>query len=111
MTEDEFRSLVCGLPEVAERPHHGFPSWRVGSRVVATSPEPGLVNVMAGEEAINAAVGEFPDWCRERWWGERLAAVTVRVEAADPDVLHELVVDAWRNTAPASVVRAHPELG
>jgi hypothetical protein len=111
MTDEEFRLLALRPPEATEQEHHGFPSWRVRGRIFATSPEPGSVNLMMGEVAIREAAAEFPAWCAERWWGGRLAALTVNLAAADAAIVVELVNQAWRNRAPAEVVRGHPEVG
>ncbi len=110
MTDEVFRLLALSLPDTTEQPHHGFPSWRVRGRIIATMPEPGTVNVMAGESAIREAVAEHSSWCRERWWGKRLAAVRVDLAAAEPAVLRELVIDTWRLKAPAALVRQHSRL-
>jgi hypothetical protein len=48
------------------------------------------VNLMPGEEAIRSAVAEWPRWCREDWWGKKLAAVRLQFASADPAA-------AWRN--------------
>ena len=111
MTDDEFRALALGMPEATERSHHGFPSWRVRGKIFATMPEPGAANVMADEGVIREAVAENPAWCHERWWGKRLAALTVDLGPADDVVVREVVAEAWRRKAPAHVVRAHPDVG
>jgi len=51
---------------------------------------------MLPEDDIRAAVAEWPDWCAEQWWGKRLAAVRVSLADARPDVVAELLEDAWR---------------
>jgi hypothetical protein len=48
------------------------------------------------EEDIRAAVAEWPQWCEEKWWGKRLAALRVALPDCDPHVVRELVEDAWR---------------
>jgi hypothetical protein len=111
MDDVEFRSLALALPEVTEQDHHGFPSWRLRGKILATLPEPGAANLMVAESAIREAVAEFPDWCQERWWGSRLAAVTVRLVDADAGAVRELLVEAWRGKAPVVLAREHPELG
>jgi hypothetical protein len=96
VTESDVRRFAGSLQRVTERPHHGVPSWRTPKRIFATLPDPGHLHVMLDENGIRDAVAEFPDWCEEKWWGRRLAAVRVHLPAADPDVVAELLEDAWR---------------
>jgi hypothetical protein len=39
------------------------------------------------------------------WWGQRLAAVRVRLAATEADELRELLADAWEGKVPAAL---HP---
>lgn len=92
MTPEDVRRLALGLPEVVERDHHGFPSFRTGpkGRIFATLPTPGILRVMLEEESIREAVAEHA-WCREGWWGKRLATVEVVLADADPALVTELL--------------------
>jgi hypothetical protein len=38
------------------------------------------------------------------WWGKRLAAVGVNLLHADPDLLHDLLTDAWEQKAPSRLL-------
>ena len=91
--------MALSFGGAAERDHHGFPSFRTPRRIFATLPDPGHLRVMLPEEDIRAAVAEWPDWCAEQWWGKRLAAVRVTLETCDPDVVAELLQDAWRDAS------------
>jgi len=44
---------------------------------------------------IRTAVADHPQLCQEVWWGKRLAATRVDLTAVDPDLLGELLTDAW----------------
>jgi hypothetical protein len=57
------------------------------------------MNVMLDQPGIHAAVAEHPDWCSERYWGNRLAAVAVDLAAAPERELRELLADAWERKA------------
>jgi YjbR protein len=96
MTPDEVRALALGCDGTEERDHHGFPSFRTSRRIFATLPDDQHLRVMLTEEDIRAAVAQWPDWCAEKWWGKRLAAVEIRLSGCDPDVVAELLEDAWR---------------
>ena len=96
MTPSQVRAVALAFPSATERDHHGFPSFRTARRIFATMPDDERLRVMLSEEDIRAAVAEWPDWCAELWWGKKLSAVQVRLPDADPDVVAELLEDAWR---------------
>ncbi len=98
MTPDDARSLALSLDGVAERDHHGFPSFRTARRIFATLPDGERLRVFLPEEEVRAAVAEWP-WCEEQWWGKRVVGVRVLLADADPGVVAELLEDAWRHSA------------
>jgi hypothetical protein len=58
------------------------------------------MNVMLDEDGIRTAIHDAPDICEEVWWGKRLAAVRVNLTRIDPEVLANLLADAWELRAP-----------
>jgi hypothetical protein len=109
MDVERVHGMLLGLPEVEEYDHGGLPSFRVRGRRFASMLDREGVNLAPGEEAIRAAVAEWPDWCEEEWFGKRLVAVRVRFASIDPAVMEELVTDAWASKAPRTLVRAHQQ--
>ncbi len=95
MTPAAARGLALSLDGVAERDHHGFPAFRRRT-IFATLPDGEHLHVMLSEDAVRDAVAEFPDFCEEKRWGRRLAAVRVYLPRADPPIVAELLEDAWR---------------
>ena len=95
MTPADARALALGLPDVVERPHHGFPSFRTGARgrIFATLPTEDILRVMLDEGTIREAVAEW-HWCREGWWGARLLTVEVVLADAEADAVAELIDEA-----------------
>lgn len=95
MTPDDARRLALELPDVLERPHHGFPSFRTGSkgRIFATMPTDDVLRLMLEEESIREAVARWA-WCREGWWGTNLSTVEVLLPDADAVVVTELLDEA-----------------
>lgn len=100
ITLDETRAMALSLPEARAEEHHGMESFRVRGRIFATVPDDGHVRVMVDDQEIHAAVAEYPDVCAPFWWGSRLACVVVTVAAADPELVRELLTEAWRRKAP-----------
>ncbi len=98
----QVRALALALPGVVERDHHGLPSFRVRGRILATLPGPQQLRVMVPEPEIRALAAERPDCCRELRWGGRLACLVVDLRRAEPQLVQELLSDAWAARAPRS---------
>ena len=101
MTPDQLRALALALPGVTEADHHGRASFRVEGKVVATVPEEGAVNVMVGEDEARALAEEHPGSCELLWWGRRLSGVRVELSRAPPEIVAELLQEAWHRCASA----------
>jgi hypothetical protein len=105
VTPQQARELALALPEAVEQDHHGRPSFRVAGKIFATLWDEQHMNVMLDEPGILTAVQDDPDTCAERWWGKRLAAVSVSLSRARSGALAELLADAWEGKAPAALRR------
>ena len=99
MTAEGARRLALTFPDAVEQNHHGRPSFRVGGKIFATIWDEWTMNVMVDEPGIRTAVAEHPDWCSERYWGNRLAAVAVALPRSPERDLCELLTDAWEGKA------------
>jgi hypothetical protein len=95
ITTEQARASALALPDAGEQDHHGRPSFRVGRKIFATLWTAEQMNVMLDEDGIRTAVAEHPEVCSEVWWGKRLAAVRVQLTRAAPQLLAELLADAW----------------
>jgi hypothetical protein len=105
-TADQMRKLALALPQTEEKSHFGQPDFRVCDKIFAglsreetrgtlkLTPELQAVVVSAKPEAYFPAAGAWGD---KGWTQVELA----RVEPAE---LEELVVEAWRMTAPKRLV-------
>ena len=102
ISAEEARALALALPGAVEQDHHGRPSFRVRGMIFATLWDAEQMNVMLDPDGILTAVQAHPDACAERWWGQRLAAVSVDLRGVDRELLAELLADAFeRRAAPA----------
>jgi len=99
MIAEDARRLALALPETVEQDHHGRSSFRVAGKIFATIWDERTVNVMVDEPGIRSAIAEYPDWCSQRYWGKRLAAVAVDLPRAPERELRELLIDAWEGKA------------
>jgi len=95
------RSLALALPGAVEQDHHGRPSFRVAGKIFATLWDRAHMNVMLDEPGILTAVQREPEACSEFWWGKRLRAVSVDLNRAAPELVRELLAEAWETKAPA----------
>jgi len=105
VTEEQVRALALALPEVTEADHHGRPSFRLGTTVLATLWAPGILNVMLGESEARAAEGGAVSLL---WWGKRLSGVQVDLAAVDEATVADLLEEAWTRRAPARLRRERP---
>jgi hypothetical protein len=103
VTPEQARSLALQLPGAFEQDHHGRPSFRVAGKIFATLWDQEHMNVMLEEDGILTAVQDDPQACAERWWGKRLAAVSVSLSRVSPDALAELLSDAWEGKGGSAI--------
>jgi len=104
LTEDAVRALALALPEAAEAPHHGIPSFRVRGKIFATLRDPGYLNVMIAPELVDEAVAEDPECVEQLFWGKNVRGVRVDLGAADAGLVNELLTDSWRGKAPPALL-------
>jgi hypothetical protein len=100
VSHKQARELALAFPEAVEQDHHGRPSFRVGGKIFATLWDEDHMNVMLDEGGIRTSVDADPETCEDVWWGKRLAAVRVNLSRADPEMLADLLSDAWESKAP-----------
>ncbi|WP_369137920.1 MmcQ/YjbR family DNA-binding protein [Modestobacter versicolor] len=107
MDVDAAAALALALPGVTEADHHGRRSFRVaGTKVLATVPAEGVLNVMVGEDLAHAAAAQ--PGVELLWWGKQLSGVRVQLAGVDPALLEDLLTDAWSRRAPAALRRQLP---
>jgi hypothetical protein len=97
------RLIALALPETTEQDHHGMPSFRVRGKILATVPDDEHIRVMLAEDEIRAVVAEYPEVCAPSYWGKKLACVVVSLAPATPNLLEELLTEAWLSKAPKSL--------
>ena len=108
--EQDVRTMALSLPETVEEPHFDSASFRIRGRIFATIPISGdRVHVFVSEQDVHEAVAEQPSWCEELWWGKKLSGVRIMLRDAEPELVNELVVDAWRRKAPKRLVASFDE--
>ncbi len=100
MTPARFRRIALGLKDVVEQAHHGHPDFRLGGRIFATLGYPdagsGMVNLTPDQQRtfLRDHPGVFVPAAGA--WGAQ-GSTTVRLVAADEEVVGEALTLAWRN--------------
>jgi hypothetical protein len=105
MGPDDVREIALSLHRAEEDGHHGRPSFRVRGRIFATLWTPAKLNVMLDGGEILAAAHAHPDVCTPFLWGGVPRAVQVDLSVATPELVRELLEEAWARAAPRAIRR------
>jgi hypothetical protein len=123
-TWDDVRRIALSLPETEEKPTHGTPSWRVRSKLfvwerpLRNADLEALGDKVPQGEILGARVEDLH--AKEALIADEPAifttphfdgypAVLVELDEVDPEVLEEIIVEAWLCRAPKRLARAYTE--
>ena len=108
ITADELRRVVLSLPEAEERETWGHPTFRVRDKMFAALSDDGRqASVKATREEQAALLAAAPETFGVPAYVGRHGWVSIQLATVDPAELGELVVEAWRQTAPRRLVAAY----
>jgi hypothetical protein len=113
MTADDFRSLALSFPEATEKAHMNHPDFRVKGKIFATlGPDEdwGMVKLTADQQAT--FVRGMPDVFQPASgaWGRQGCTIVHLRDATEPTV-RQVLIAAWRNTAPKRLVQEYDGQG
>lgn len=101
------RVFALSLPEAEEIETWGHPTFRVRKKLFATmAPDDSDASVKSTLPEQQALIQSQPDVFGIPDYVGRYGWIRVRLDAVDPDELRELLVEAWRRTAPKRAVAA-----
>jgi hypothetical protein len=107
MTAAQFRKIALSLPEAEEREHMGHPDFRVGGKIFATLGAPdkewAMVKLTPEQQRIYMQLDRSAFSLAQGAWGQR-GATLIRLADADMATLREALTDAWRGTAPKTLI-------
>ena len=108
ITADELRQVVRSLPEAEERETWGHPTFRVRDRMFAAMSDDGQeASVKATRQEQAGLVSAAPETFGIPAYVGRHGWVSIQLATVDPAELRELIVEAWRQTAPKRLVAAY----
>jgi hypothetical protein len=108
VSADELRQVMRSLPEAEERETWGHPTFRVRDKMFATMSDDGRqATVKATKEEQAALVAAAPETFGIPAYVGRHGWVSIQLATVDPTELRELMVEAWRQTAPKRLVNAY----
>jgi len=107
---EQLREWVLALPGTREVfvEEWGHPTLRYGDKMFASGQSgSSYASVKASPEDQAELIAAAPEVYEKAAYVGRFGWVRVDLDAADPDELRSLVVEAWRRTAPKRVVKAY----
>lgn len=107
MDKETVRHLALALPEAEEKSHFDKPDFRVRNRIFATLPHGDHAVVKLTPDQQELLVGSEPaifqpvngGWGRQGW-------TKIMLASADELTLKSALLTAWRNVAPAKLLKA-----
>ena len=107
---DDFLALVEQLDDVTRTDHDRYSRFEVAGRTFGYLWEPtrtvGLKQTIAEQHAL---VAERPDAFEVQYTAHGFGWVVAHLDAIERDELAELTFEAWRLTAPATLVEARAD--
>lgn len=107
---DQLRAIALSLPEAEERATWGEATFRVHHKIFVILAEGDRrASIKASPAEQEALVRTDPDTFAVAPYTGRYGWVAVRLDSADPGQVRELLIDAWRRTAPKRLVAAYAD--
>lgn len=110
VTYAQVREWVLALPGGAEVmvAEWGHPTFRVNNKMFASgTPESPTMSVKASKEEQAELIASAPETFSVSAYVGRFGWVDVNLSTVDADELHEMIIEAWRRTAPKKLVKEY----
>lgn len=106
--DDDLRDIALALPEAEERLTWGsHPTFRVRDKIFAILSEDGeSASIKATLAEQSALIATDPATFGVASHVGRYGWISVRLAGVDPEHLRELLIEAWRQTAPKRMAAA-----
>jgi hypothetical protein len=114
VTIDELREFCLSLDGTHEKEtwgdadHAGDVTFRVRDKIyLITGQDGGGASIRTDKAQQSDLLAAFPESVSFAPYVGRFGWVSVDLDALDPEIVREIIVSAWRRTAPKAVVAAH----
>lgn len=108
MPAASFRKFALSLPEAKERETWGHPTFRVRDKIFASLSADGTTaGIKATPEEQDILIKLHPQTFTIAEYTGRYGWVSTNLATADPDHIRELLVTAWKRTAPKRLAKAY----
>jgi hypothetical protein len=108
LTPEDFRRLALELPATSEGSHMDHPDFRVGKKIFATIPRPpeprAMVKLTPEQQASFVEADPLAFEPVQGAWG-RQGCTYVALKAVKKTALRRALTAAWRNAAPARLLK------
>ena len=102
----DFRELALSLPEATEKEAWGQPTFRVRNKMFAMAASDGSsATVKSTLDEQRALTQMEPDTFSVPAYVGKHGWIAIVLGRVDPEELRELVIEAWRMTAPKRLVK------
>ena len=103
----DFRELALSLPEATEKETWGHPTFRVRNKMFASAAtDLSTATVKSTLDEQRALTQMDPDTFSVPAYVGKHGWIGITLDRVDPGELRELVIEAWRMTAPKRLVQA-----
>jgi hypothetical protein len=108
VTPEELRQMALSLPETEERETWGEATFRVRGKIFATLSLTGQeASIKASLEQQEMLLAMYQETFTKSHYTGRFGWVSVNLSRVDPDLLRDLIFEAWRLIAPEHLVRSY----
>jgi hypothetical protein len=110
LTYEQVKEWALALPGTAEVyvEDWGHPTLRVNNKMFATgAPESPTMSVKASLEEQAELIATDPQTYSSAPYSGRYGWVRVQLSSVDPGEMRELIIEAWRRTAPKRMVASY----
>ena len=111
MKLEDVRRFALSLPAVTEEPHFEYTSFRVRRKIFATAPPSGEhLHIFVSDDRREPALLMYPEFVEKLLWGGKVRGLRVLLRKAEPQVVTDLLAEAWLRKAPKSLAARVPGL-
>ena len=95
MNQEQARHIALAIPDVEEKPHHHFASFRINNKIIATMPpNTNVLHIFVPEEIREPVLAMQPDIFEKLFWGKKVVGLKTHLDHAKPKDIQPLLEKA-----------------